>query len=85
MSMVCRIHVVQEPEGCTVYLAGCLTAAQVTDLVRVCGDSSGSLRIDLTDLLSLDVAGFDALQRLTKGGAELVGVAQYLRNKVGPL
>ena len=83
--MVCRIQVVQEPEGCTVHLAGRLTAAQVTDLLRACGDSSGSLRIDLTDLLSLDAAGFDALQRLTKDGAELIGVAQYLRHKMGPL
>src|SRR5437867_2559955 len=67
--MVCRIQVVQEPEGCTVHLAGCLTSAHVTDLFRACGDSSGSLRIDLTDLLSLDAAGFAAIQRLTKGGA----------------
>ena len=37
------------------------------------------IRLDLTDLLSADAVGIDALRRLGHGGAEFVGVAQYLR------
>jgi hypothetical protein len=77
--MECRIQVVQRPEGCTVYLAGRLNAAQVHELRGVCAVASGRLRVDLTDLLSADAVGLDALRRLRSGGAELVGVARYLR------
>ena len=67
------------------HLSGGLTAPHVGELLRVCADMTGPLRIDLTDVFALDVAGFDALQRLIGSGAELVGVAQYLRHKVGPM
>ncbi len=83
--MECHIHVVQDAERRTVHLEGGLTSAQVEELLRVCAGAKGSLRIDLTDLFSLDSAGFDALQRLIGRGAELVGVAQYLQHKMGPM
>jgi hypothetical protein len=41
------------------------------------------VRIDLTDLLSADAVGLDALRRLRIDGAQLVGVAQYLRDWLG--
>ena len=83
--MVCQIHVVQDSQQRTVHLAGGLSAEQVGELLRACADAKGRLQIDLTDLLSLDAAGFDALQRLIGSGAELVGVDQYLRHKIGPM
>jgi hypothetical protein len=76
--MECRIQVEPRPEECTVYLAGHLKAEQVPELCRVCATAS-RIRIDLTDLLSADPVGIDALRRLGHGGAEFVGVAHYLR------
>jgi hypothetical protein len=66
-------------DACTVSLAGHLRAEQVPELCRVCGSCNSPIRLDLTDLLSADPVGMDALRRLGRGGAELVGVAQYLR------
>lgn len=78
----CRIEVQQRPDGCTIQLAGRLNAARVHELRSACAGACGPLRIDLTDLLSADAVGLDALQRLRSAGAEIVGVAQYLRRWV---
>jgi anti-anti-sigma regulatory factor len=77
--MECRIQVVQGPDGCTVYLAGRFNAAQVPELRGICAAATGHVKIDLTDLLSADAVGIDALRRLHSMGAELTGVARYLR------
>ena len=77
--MECRIQVEDRSEACTVSLAGHLRAEQVPELCRVCGTATGRIRIDLSDLVSADAVGVDALRRLGRGGAELVGVAHYLR------
>ena len=77
--MECRIQVVPQPDICLVYLAGRLNAAQVPELRQVCADVTGRIRVDLSDLLSADAVGIDALRRLRRDGAELVGVARYLR------
>ena len=78
-TMECRIQVDPRPDACTVSLAGHLRAEQVPELCRVCATVASRVRIDLTDLLSADAVGIDALRRLGQGGAEFVGVAQYLR------
>jgi anti-anti-sigma regulatory factor len=78
----CRIQVVHQDDGCIVLLAGRLKAAQVHDLRGICAAVNGRIRIDLTDLLSADAVGIDALRRLRHDGAELVGVAQYLRRSL---
>lgn len=81
--MECRIQVVnQTEEPTTVYLAGHLQAAQVHELHRICAAATGRIRIDLTDLLSADPVGIDALSRLRRTGVELVGVAHYLRRRL---
>ena len=81
--MECRIQVVHQPEEpTTVYLAGHLKAAQVHELYSICAAGSGRIRIDLSDLLSADPVGFDALCRLRRTGAQLVGVAHYLRRRL---
>jgi hypothetical protein len=79
----CRIQVVQEQQLCTVRLAGRLNEVQVYELFSVCARAAGQVQIDLTDLLSADAVGLDALRRLRVDGAELVGVAQYLRDWLG--
>jgi anti-anti-sigma regulatory factor len=79
----CRIQVVhQSEEATTVYLAGRLEAAQVHELRGICATVTGRIRIDLTDLLSADAVGLDALSRLRRSGAQLVGVAHYLRRRL---
>jgi anti-anti-sigma regulatory factor len=70
------------PNRCIVHLAGHLNAAQVPELRRVCDTAAGPVRIDLTDLLSADAVGLDALRRLRRAGAELVGIARYLRRSL---
>ena len=75
---------VQTTDGCTVYLAGRLGEVQVCELRRVCGEAAGPLRLDLTDLVSLDAIGVDMLRRLRDEGAAMVGVAEYLKHKLGP-
>jgi hypothetical protein len=75
----CRIQVVQRPGACTVTVAGRLNTAHVPHLCNACATASGRLRIDLTDLISADATGIDALRRLRREGAELVGVARYFR------
>ena len=81
--MECRIRVVQTADGCTVYLAGRLGEAQACELRRVCLEGVGPLRLDLTDLLSLDAVGVDVLRRLRNQGAAFVGAAEYLKQKLG--
>ena len=75
---------VQVTGGCTVYLAGRLAEAQVCELRRVCAEATGRLRLaDLTDLVSLDAVGVDMLRRLRDDGLAIVGVAEYLKQKLG--
>jgi hypothetical protein len=74
--------VAQRRNDCTVLLAGRLNAAQVPELRAVCANASGRVRIDLTDLVSADAVGIDALRRLRGDGVELVGVARYLRRSL---
>jgi anti-anti-sigma regulatory factor len=81
--MVCRIDVAQDRGVTTVHVAGRLAGPTVDDLLRACDDASGKLRIDLSDLLSVDSLGVEALRRLSEDGAELFGVAQYLRHELG--
>ena len=81
--MVCRIDVAEDAGVYTVRIAGRLAGPAVGDLLRVCSDATGTLRIDLTDLLSVDADGIDALRRLVEDGGELCGVAQYLRHELG--
>ena len=81
-SVECRIQVQNQADGCTIQLAGRLNAAQVHELQSVCAGATGRLRIDLTDLLSADAVGLDALRRLRLAGAEIVGAARYLRRWV---
>lgn len=80
-----RIRVVQTTDGCTVYLAGRLGEAQACELRRVCVEAVGPLRLDLTDLLSLDAVGVDVLRRLRDEGAALDGATEYLKQKLDAL
>lgn len=79
--MDCWIGVVDEADRRLVRLAGRLSVAQVPELLEACADSA-PLQVDLTDLVSVDVMGIEALQRLRSKGALLVGAPGYLQLKL---
>jgi hypothetical protein len=77
----CWIGVVTELDRRVVRLAGRLSVAQVPELLTACA-YRGPLDLDLTDLVSADAAGIDALQRVRSQGANLVGTPGYLQLKI---
>ena len=68
-------------DGRLVRLAGRLSVAQVPELLEACADTE-PLQVDLTDLVSVDVSGIEALQRLRNQGATLMGAPGYLQLKL---
>ena len=79
--MDCWIGVVEEANGRLVRLAGRLSVAQVPELLEACADSE-PLQVDLSELVSVDVTGIEALQRLRDQGAMLIGAPGYLQLKL---
>jgi hypothetical protein len=77
----CWIGVGQERHRRVVKLAGRLAAAQVPELLTACTDD-GAVELELTDLVSADPAGIEAIQRLQGKGVRLVGVPGYIRLKL---
>ena len=77
----CWIGVVLQPDRRVVRLAGRLSVAQVPELLSLCVEP-GPVEIDLTELVSADVAGIEALQRVRAKGANLVGAVRYLQLKI---
>jgi hypothetical protein len=77
----CWIGVVTEVDRRVVRLAGRLSVAQVPELLTVCAEG-GLLELDLTDLVSADVAGIEALRRVRARGATLVGTPGYIQLKL---
>jgi len=71
----------EEADRRIVRLAGRLSIAQVPELLESCA-VSGALRVDLTDLVSVDVAGIEALQGIRAGGAALVGAPGFIQLKL---
>jgi hypothetical protein len=80
----CWIGVIQEKDQRVVRLAGRLAEAQVPELLQACA-GSGVLQLDLTDLVSADAAGLEALQRVRTRGAVFVGVPGYIQLKLDSL
>ena len=72
---------VQQTDRRLVQLAGRLSVAQVPELLGACAEAS-SIHVDLTDLVSADAAGIEALQRLRGQGATLFGAPGYLQLKL---
>ena len=79
--MECWIGVAQQPDRLVVRLAGRLSLTQVPELLGACAGDVG-LDLDLTELVSADAAGIEALQRLRDQGATMVGAPQYLQLKL---
>ena len=77
----CWIGVVQEADRRLVRLAGRLSVTQVPELLTVCAEVL-PIEIDLSDLVSADASGIEALQRLRARGATLVNAPGYLQLKL---
>ena len=81
VSVDCWIGVVQERDRRFVRLAGRLSVAQVPELLEVCTEVL-PIQLDLAELVSADVAGIEALQRLRRQGATLLRAPGYLQLKL---
>jgi len=81
--MVCRVQVSPEvePEGYTVRPAGRLEAVQLDKQLRACA----SRRPRLMSPIVFRSAPRWFTPRLAAGGAELVGVAEYLHHMTEPM
>ena len=79
--MDCWIGVTTEGERRIVRVAGKLKFAHVPEMFAACADSA-VLEIDLTDLISADMAGIEALRRMREKGATLVGTPGYIHLKI---
>jgi hypothetical protein len=77
----CWIGISREQDRRVVRLAGRLTVSQVPELLGACADD-GPIEIDLVELVSADAAGIEALQRLRRSGAGLVGAPGYIQLKI---
>jgi hypothetical protein len=81
----CRIEIFDRGRQRLVRLAGRLAEAQVPELLEACGQKSLRIQLHLGDLISVDTVGLYALQRLRRGGAELVEVPSYIQLKLEAL
>ena len=79
--MECWIGVGIEQGRRVVRLAGRLSAAQVPELFQICVNVP-DLTLDLSELVSADVAGVDALQRLRQQGALIACAPGYIQLKL---
>jgi hypothetical protein len=77
----CWIGVTTELDRRIVRLAGRLSAAQVPELLMAC-IADRPLQLDLSDLISVDAPGIEALQGLRSQGATLVGTPGYIQLKL---
>jgi CheY-like chemotaxis protein len=77
----CWIGVTTEGECRVVRVAGRLSLAHLPEMLEACTDGA-ALQIDLTDLVSADMAGIEALQRLRARGASIIGAPGYIQLKL---
>jgi ABC-type transporter Mla MlaB component len=73
-----KAEVVDDGIRRTLMLAGRLEREQASELVLLYERTQGANRLDLTDLMSADVAGLDTLRTLRSRGAGLIGITPYL-------
>jgi ABC-type transporter Mla MlaB component len=77
----CWIGVVEGSDRPIVRLAGRLSVAQVSELLRLWADVA-PVELDLTDLVSADSGGIEALRRIRDAGTSLVGAPGYIRLRI---
>jgi anti-anti-sigma regulatory factor len=80
--MDCCFEVLDNAENRVVRIAGSLSQANVPDLLMLCAHRTGSVVVDLTDVVSVDGIAADALCRVRDAGTTLVGASHYLQQKL---
>ena len=85
LGVECRIEVVRGLLGTVVHLAGRLGDVQVADFVETCARAARPLRIDLSELVSIDPVGIEALLPVREMGAVFDGLPEYLHLKIESL
>ena len=78
-----RISLSRTGSSSVVKVDGALTREGLPELERVVSPCEGALRLDLSELRSLDADGLAAIQSLRGGGAEIVGVSPYIALLIG--
>jgi len=81
--MQIRITRTDSDTAAIVQVDGRLTVTAVPELERECQSAEGTLYLDLTNLLSADADGMEAIRRLVSKGARLVGESPYIRLQLG--
>lgn len=76
--VILRISVDESPQGRSIRVEGRLSREGVGELQRVVADGHDTTGLDLTNLMSMDSEGRDALRWLRASGLELVGVPPAL-------
>lgn len=76
--MECWIGVGEDGERRVVRLAGWFGEAQVPELMQVCAPG-GPVSLDLSELVSTDAAGLEALSRIREQGALITGAPTYIQ------
>jgi hypothetical protein len=77
----CWIGIAQEGDRCVLRLAGRFGEAQVPELLLACAAARPAY-LDLTDLVSTDAAGLEALSRVRLEGATIMGAPKYIQLKL---
>ena len=79
--MDCLITLERASGRSVVHVVGRLTEHQVPDLLEACADAAVSpVSVDLTDLVSLDAVGLQALRRVRAEGTSLTNVPRYMES-----
>ena len=73
-----RLTVNREGGSTVVHVDGRLAVRGVDDLERAVTDATGTVILDLTNLLSADDAGVAALRLLRQRGVQLKGASPYV-------
>ncbi|HET7217893.1 MAG TPA: hypothetical protein VFJ02_07585 [Vicinamibacterales bacterium] len=81
--MECWIGVAREADRRIVRLAGRLAEAQVPELFCACAGPE-PVQLNLSDLMSADIAGLEALRRVRAAGATFVEVPGYIQLTLDP-
>lgn len=80
--IVLRIDVSRSQRGRVIKVAGRLDGAGLHHLLAVCVPEATGLKLDLSDLRSVDDEGCRSLQVLEQAGAEIVGEAHFIRARL---
>ena len=81
----CLMEIVDLADHRLIRLVGRLTAAQVHELLEASRASHQLVRLDLSELMSVDAIGLQTLHDIRRHGAELLDAPAYIQLKLESL